>query len=307
MTDSEAGASQSEQNRYSRSRLVLGTTLWLTLFVLSVKVSAGWATRSLSLLAESIHTLIASFSTLLSLLALTAPDRPTGREVYGHGKREAVVTLVLVAFLGFVGLDLLKMSGQQLLSLILTGRLPFSVNVSLPLIQLLGVITITTLGLFLLGVYQARTDDSPTLRFNTKLLLRDVALMVLVVGGLIGARLELVCLDVVLAIALVILATICCWQVIRYQLPLLIQQTAIAPEIIAQIAHSVGGVTHCYKIQSRGIVGRLVFIQMHIILHPEFSSVTSLIVERIENAIREQYGPVQVTFFLDEIANLNSK
>lgn len=42
--------------------------------------------------------------------------------------------------------------------------------------------------------------------------------------------------------------------------------------MIAQIARQVGGVTHCYQIQSQGIVGRFVYIQMHLIIHSEFAT-----------------------------------
>lgn len=288
------------QTRYQASRLILFTTLWLTLFILSVKVSAAWATRSLSLMAESLHTLLTSFSTLLSLLMITAPDRPRGRLVYGHGKRETLITFLLIAFLGFTGLNLLIMSGQQLAAATKGQSLAFPVRSSLPLIQLLGVVVLTSLGLALVGIYQARVLKNPALRFSATQLLKDVGLTLLVLGGLLGVWRGLVWLDVVLAILLVLLVVASCWRIVNWQLPFLVQQTAIAPEVLAQIARQVGGVTHCYQIQSRGIVGRFVYIQMHLIVHPEFTEVTSWIVERIEGIIRERYGPVQVTFYIDE-------
>jgi len=295
--------------RDQASRLILFTTLWLTLFILSVKVSAAWATRSLSLMAESLHTLLTSFSTLLSLLMITAPDRPKGRLVYGHGKRETLITFLLVAFLGFTGLNLLIISGQQLAAATKGQSLAFPVRVGLPLIQLLGVVVVTSLGLALVGIYQARVLRNPALRFSATQLLKDVWLTLLVLGGLLGVWRGLVWLDVVLAILLVLLAVGSCWRIVNWQLPFLVQQTAIAPEVLAQIARQVGGVTHCYQIQSRGIVGRFVYIQMHLIVHPEFTEVTSWIVERIEGIIRERYGPVQVTFYIDddfaELANWN--
>jgi cation diffusion facilitator family transporter len=295
--------------RDQASRLILFTTLWLTLFILSVKVSAAWATRSLSLMAESLHTLLTSFSTLLSLLMITAPDRPKGRLVYGHGKRETLITFLLVAFLGFTGLNLLIISGQQLAAATKGQTLAFPVRVGLPLIQLLGVVVVTSLGLALVGIYQARVLRNPALRFSATQLLKDVWLTLLVLGGLLGVWRGLVWLDVVLAILLVLLAVGSCWRIVNWQLPFLVQQTAIAPEVLAQIARQVGGVTHCYQIQSRGIVGRFVYIQMHLIVHPEFTEVTSWIVERIEGIIRERYGPVQVTFYIDDdfadLANWN--
>lgn len=288
------------QNRYRGSRLVLFAILWLTLFVLSVKVSAGWATKSLSILAESLHTLMTSYSTLLSLLSLAAPNRPIGRDIYGHGKAETLVTLLFTAFLGFACLSLLAMSVQQLGSGPQGGILSLPVRVNLPLIQLLGVVAIVSFSIALLGFYKAKTLKSPALRFNARQLLKDVGLTILVLIGLIGVWWGVIWLDLLIAIILVILLVLSYWGVVSLQLPQLVQQTAIAPEVLAEIARQVGGVTHCYQIQSRGIVGRLVYVQMHLILHPEVKGFAPLIAERIEDAIRECFGPVQATFYIDD-------
>jgi divalent metal cation (Fe/Co/Zn/Cd) transporter len=107
-------------------------------------------------------------------------------------------------------------------------------------------------------------------------------------------------LDAVLAILLVLLALGSCWQIVNWQLPLLVEQSAIAPEALAQIVREVGGVSHCYQIQSKGLVGRFVQVQMRIIVHPDFTSFTSLILERIETTIQERYGSVQVTLSIDD-------
>ncbi|HEY9632183.1 MAG TPA: cation transporter [Coleofasciculaceae cyanobacterium] len=288
------------QNREQISRLILFTILWLTLFILSVKVSAAWATRSLSLMAESLQTLLTSFSVLLSLLRTKAPKRARRPSTYGHSKRETVITLLLVAVLGFAGLNLLIMSIQQLVITISGETLTFPANVSLPLIQLLSVVVVTSLGLAILGLYQAKALSNTPLRFNATQLLKDVLLTILLIVGLMGVWVGWVWLDAVLAILLVLLALGSCWQIVNWQLPLLVEQSAIAPEALAQIVREVGGVSHCYQIQSKGLVGRFVQVQMRIIVHPDFTSFTSLILERIETTIQERYGSVQVTLSIDD-------
>lgn len=288
------------QNRVQVGRLILLTSLWLTLFILSVKVSAAWTTRSLSLMAESLYTLLTSFSTLLSLLTMTAPERLRRSSAYGHGKRETILTFLLVAFFGFAGLNLLIWSGQQLVVVTQGEKLAFPAHVSLALIQLLGLVVITSLGLAFFSIYNGRVLNNVALRFNAGQLLNDSLLTILVVGGLLGVWRGLIWLDMVLAIILVLLSMGSCWQVVSWHLPLLVQQTAIAPEALAQIARQVGGIKHCYKIQSRGLVGRLVYVQMNLIVHPQVRGVTSLIVQRLEGEIRERFGPVQVTFHIDE-------
>lgn len=294
------------QTRHQAGRLILFSTLWLTLFVLSVEVSAAWATRSLSLMAESLHTLLTSFSTLVGLLTLTSPDRPTGQAVYGHGKREAVLTFLLIAVLGFAGLSLLGVSIGQLTATMRGEPLTPVLRVSSSFIQILAVVAGTCLSLALLSLYEARVHRSPILRLNGTQLLWEVGLALLVIVGLVAIGQSLSWLDGVLAILLVLLVVIRFWRVVSWQLPLLVQQTAIAPEVLAQVAHEVGGVTHCYQILSRGIVGRLVYVQMHLIVHPEFVEITSQIAEHIQEALQERYGPIQVTFYIDDVVEPSS-
>lgn len=286
------------KNRVQGVRLILFTTFWLMILILSVKVAAAWSARSLSLMAESLHTLLNSFSTFLSFLTITA-YRSRGPSVYSHGKPEAVIAFGLIAFLGFAGLNLLVISGQQLISATQGEALIFPVRVSGSLIQLLGVIVAISLSLAILGLYQGRIIGHPVLRFNAGQLFKDVFLTLLVMGGLWGVQRGIVWLDVALAILMVLVAALSCWQVISWQFPFMVEQNAIAPEVLAQIARQVGGVTHCYRIRSRGLVGRFVQVQMNLIVHSDLAEVTSLIAQRIEAVIQERYGPVQVTFYID--------
>lgn len=283
------------------TRLILFTTFCATFLVLSVKVFAAWTTRSLSLMAESLHTLLTTFSALLGLLTMTAQNLPTGESVYSHGKRETFLTFVLAAFLSIAGLKLLEAAHEQWKLAIEGESLIFPVRVSLPLIQLLGILVATSLGLLLLCMWGARVLRSHILRSNALQQLKDAGLTVLVVVGLVGVWWDLVWLDVSLAVVLVLLTAGNFWQMVNWQLPLLVQQTAIAPEMLAKIACKVRGVNHCYQIQSRGIVGRFVYIQMHLVLHPEFAEAIADIAEQIEEDIQMHYGPIQVTFYIEKL------
>ncbi|MEP0870385.1 cation diffusion facilitator family transporter [Trichocoleus desertorum AS-A10] len=287
---------------YSRRRAihqVLLATLWLTLLIFAVKVWAGWAAKSLSLLAESVHTLINGFSTLLSLLAVTSPHRISGREVWGHGRLESIGALLLVALLGFSSLSLLGGALKQLEASTRNAVVPFEVSINLPLIQLLGVAIAIGICLAFFERYEARVLESAALRLNANHILQDAWLSVVVLIGLVGVWRGYVWLDPLLAVIVTFVAIRSCWRVLNWQLPLLVRQVAIAPEILAQLARQVEGVTHCYRIQSRGIVGRQVFVEMYLVLHPEFLGAARVIAERVEGTIRERYGPVQTIIHID--------
>ncbi|PSB23914.1 cation diffusion facilitator family transporter [Stenomitos frigidus] len=285
------------ESRRRASRQVLLASLWLTLLVLVVKVWIGWATQSLSLLAESLQTLINGFSLLLSTIAI-ASRYPATREVGGHGKVEASMALLLVALMGFACLSLLVLSVQQLGAIAQDSTLVF-VRMNPPLFQLLGVVLATNFCLACFQRYEAGLLENNALRFSAAHLFRDTWLMLPVLGALLGVGHGYLWLDPILAMVLVFLAVYNCSSVVHWQLPSLMKQIAIAPEALAQTIHQVDGITHCYGIQSRGMVGRQVFVEMHLILHPECMSVARTIAERVERVIRDRYGPAKVVIYID--------
>ena len=293
------------RQRRASYRLLI-TTLWTTLFVLAVEVASGWASYSLSLLAASLHTLIDGFSTVLSLIAVGSPQRTLGREIWGHGRAEVVGTLILVSSLGFLGLNLLWTAIQQMEASVQGETGPFPVDIDLQLIQLILVMVMITLAVALFSGYQARRLSSLALQLNTRHILQDAWLSFALLGGLLGMRRGYHWLDPILAIALVILAVRSLLRVLNAQLPMLLKPTAIAPEAIAEIASQVEGVTRCTRILSRGMVGRQVWIELHLALHPDFMDQARQIGEQVEGAIRDRYGPVRARIWVEEVSSYPS-
>ncbi|WP_448573077.1 cation diffusion facilitator family transporter [Trichothermofontia sp.] len=285
-----------EANHRSQISLwILLIALGLAVLLMAVKFWAGWATRSLSLQAETLHTLVSSFSLILSLVALRLPyHRSSRREFQGHGKAESATALLLMAFLGFVGLRLLETIYPFLQWVWNREAIATPAQISSPLIQLLLVIGGITLGLALFVRYEARVLESYLLRMSATVLLRDAWLTLLLVPllGIIGQGQYW--LDPVLGVGLIGLAGINYWQFLNWQLPLMMQSIAIAPEALGYLVRRMQGVLACYQIRSYGIVGRLVFVEIHLLLHSDFLAMAPMIAERIESMLRTRYGPVQV-------------
>jgi cation diffusion facilitator family transporter len=290
------------QDRRRASYQVLLATLWLTLLVLAVKIWAAWAMQSLSLLAEALHTLVDGFSTVLSLIAVASPHRVMGREIWTHGRRLTAGTLLLAAFIGFTGFSLLGISIQQLQAATQNLPLLFPAQINLSLIQLVGVVTAINVCLVLFERYEARILESSALRLNADYILKHTWLTVLVIIGLIGASAGYFWLDPLMAIFAVLLLIKNYWQVLNWQLPLLVQQMAIAPEALAQLACQCEGVIRCYHVRSHGIVGRQVFVELHLGLHPDFLGSAHSVATCVEAAIRERYGPVYALIYVQEIS-----
>ncbi|MBD0267661.1 cation diffusion facilitator family transporter [Pseudanabaena sp. FACHB-2040] len=298
--------SQSAHPRQITYRLLL-TTLWAVLLTLTVEASAGWASQSLTLLAESLHTLVDGFSTLLSLIAIASPQRPLGREVWGHGRLEVGITLMLTGFLGFTGVSLLWVALRQIYGVMTGSRTALPVSLEPQIVQFTAIMVILTVALGIYSGYQARTLDSLSLRLNTQHFLQDAWLSLVMVAVLIAIRQDQQWLDPVFAIALLTLLPRSLWRVLNAQLPMLLQPTAIAPEAISHTATQVEGVTRCIRIRSRGMVGRQVWIELHLALHPEFMDSAEHIGEQIEAALRQRYGPLRAQIWVEETQSYSNQ
>ncbi|HEY9737039.1 MAG TPA: cation diffusion facilitator family transporter [Trichocoleus sp.] len=291
----------SDQQRQITYRLLL-TTLWAVLLTLTVEASAGWASQSLTLLAESLHTLVDGFSTLLSLIAIASPYRPLGREIWGHGRLEVGMALMLTGFLGFTGVSLLWVALRQLYGLLTDSSSDLPVNLEPQILQFTAAMVILTVALGVYSGYQARTLNSLALRLNTQHFLQDAWLSLAMIAALLAIWQDQHWLDPLFAVALLCLLPRSLWRTLNAQLPMLLQPTAIAPEAIAHTVTQVEGVIHCVRIRSRGLVGRQVWIELHLALHPEFMGAAEAIGEQVEAALRQRYGPLRTQIWVEESA-----
>ncbi|MGF1569313.1 MAG: cation diffusion facilitator family transporter [Nodosilinea sp.] len=279
-------------------RLLL-TTLWAILLLLAVQAIGGWASQSLTLLAESLHTLVDGFSTVLSLVAVTSPQRQMGREVWGHGRAEVAGTLVLCAFLGFTGVSLGLIALRQIIHGLSGVADPFSVAIDPAVLRFTAAMVILSVALGVYSSYQARSLNSVALKLNTQHFLADAWLSIAMVVVLLAIWQGQRWLDPTFALVLLPLVARSLWRALNEQLPMLLRPTAIAPEAIAQLVTQVEGVTRCTRIRSRGLVGRQVWVELRLVIHPEFMETLENIGEQIDARLRQQYGPLRTQVWVE--------
>lgn len=290
--------SKMERSQTWLVRLLLGAILWLLGLVVWVKVSLGWEARSLSLLTQTAHTLIVAFNTLFGLMLVSSSDQPDGRVIYGHGQRETLLTFILIALLvagsfGFFGMLL-----PQVQAVINQTPLPFELQVNGSLLQFLSLVSAIPLGLAGLSGYQSRQLHHPILRFTAQQLFVEAVLSGILLLGLWGVWWGVLLLDLLLAMVFYLLCLDRFWQIISWQFPLMVEQTAIAPEALVAIALQTPGVKRCDRARSRGIVGQFVYLQMHLIVDHRYEAMTQQIIQTIEAELRRHYGSLQVTFYI---------
>jgi cation diffusion facilitator family transporter len=269
---------------------VLIITLLLNLFVMVLKAVVGYATGSLSLLADALHSVTDSTNNILGLVATKfSSPRPDREHPYGHHKFEAVGALGIAAFLGIACFEIL----QGAIERIIKGASPVKISAS----ELSLLLIVLGVNIFV-AFYErnvGRRVGSSILIADATHTMSDVWVTISVLGGLIGIWwLDFQWLDVVLAFPVALLVFWSGWSVLKENLPWLVDQMAIAPEAIHAIAVSVPGVINCHDIASRGVLGRQVFIEMHLIVDAPDVETAHRITEEVESQLEQRFSPVRI-------------
>ncbi|HEY9646220.1 MAG TPA: cation diffusion facilitator family transporter [Chroococcidiopsis sp.] len=279
----------------STIRQVLIITLLLNLLVLLLKVIVGVWTGSLSLLADALHSITDSANNILGLVTsqMSSPD-PDREHPYGHHKFEAVGALGIAAFLGIACFEILQSASEKLFK---GGGL---VTVSGTELLLLLVVLGVNIFVAFYERHVGRRVGSPILIADAYHTMSDVWVTISVLAGLICIWIwGIQWMDVLLAFPVALLVFSSGWSVLRANLPWLVDEMAIAPEAIHDAVMDVSGVLNCHSIASRGVLGRQVFIEMHLIVAATDVETAHAITEAVEAMLEERYSPVRVSIHVE--------
>ncbi|MBW4486887.1 MAG: cation diffusion facilitator family transporter [Trichocoleus desertorum ATA4-8-CV12] len=279
----------------SQVRKVLIITLLLNIFVMLLKAFVGWSTGSLSLLADALHSVTDSANNILGLVAsrFSSPE-PDRDHPYGHQKFEAVGALGIAAFLGIACFEILQGAVERLFQ----GSEPVKISAS----ELWILLLVLGVNIFVTFYERAvgQRVNSPILIADAQHTMSDVWVTISVLAGLVGIWIwNIQLLDLFLSFPVALLVFTSGWSVLRSNLPWLVDEMAIAPEAIHAIAAQVPGVINCHSIASRGILGRQVFIEMHLIVGADDVETAHQITEAVETRLEERYGPAQINIHVE--------
>lgn len=280
---------------------VLIITLILNVIVMLLKFLIGWVTGSLSLQADALHSLTDSANNVLGLVTnrLSSPE-PDRDHPYGHQKFEAIGALGIAAFLGIACFEILSSAVTRLFH----GLTEIKIT-STELWVLLLVLGI--------NIFVAFYERSVGQRIGSRILvadahhtMSDVWVTITVLVGLIGIWQAnalgfpyLQWLDVILSFPVAFLVFRSAWTVLTDNLPWLVDEMAIAPESIHEVVMEVPGVVNCHDIASRGVVGRQVFIEMHLIVKAGDVETAHEITEAVEARLQQKYGSARVVIHIE--------
>ena len=275
-------------------RKVLIITLLLNLFVMGLKALVGYWTGSLSLLADALHSVTDSANNVLGLIASKfSSPQPDREHPYGHHKFEAVGALGIASFLGIACFEIV----QGAIERILKGSEP--IKITPPELWLLLIVLGVNIFVAFYERSVGRRVGSSILIADATHTMSDIWITISVIAGLIGVWLGYQWMDLVFAFPVALLVFWSGWSVLKENLPWLVDQMAIAPEAIYAIAISVPGVINCHAIASRGVLGRQVFIEMHLIVDAPDVETAHQITEEVESRLEERFHPVRILIHVE--------
>ncbi len=289
---SHSGAAQDNRKVVRR---VLVITLILNLLVVLLKAIVGFWTGSLSLLADTLHSVTDSLNNVLGLFTnqLSSPD-PDREHPYGHQKFEAIGALGIAALLGIACFEIAQGAVHQI-----TGGIK---GVQLDTLDLWIMFTVLGVNIFV-AFYERAVGQrirSSILIADAYHTMSDIWITLSVLAGLMGIWLwNIQWLDLIMAFPVCMLVLWSSWCVLRDNLPWLVDEAAIAPEAIHNLVMQVPGVINCHDIASRGLLGRQVFIDMHLVLDAQSLTTAHEITETVEHTLEQHYAPVRITIHME--------
>ena len=287
--------------RQSQVKKVLLITLALNLVVMALKAIVGLQIGSLSLQADALHSVTDSANNVVGLVANRLSDPTPDRDhPYGHQKFEGVAALGIAAFLLLACFEILQSAVTRLLQ---GGK---SVEVAGP--ELWVILLVLGINIFVAYYerWMGQKLNSPILIADAYHTMSDIWITITVLVGLVGiwwGNIEkipqLQWLDTILAFPVALMVLRSGWMVLKENVPWLVDEMAIPPETISQIVMQVPGVINCHDIASRGVVGRQVFIEMHLTVDVQDVESAHRITETIEAHLDEKFRPVRVLIHVE--------
>jgi len=285
---------QRDDNRAAVKRVLL-VALAVNVSMTLLKLVIGLLTGSLAVLADAMHSATDGLSSLLGLITNGLSDpKPDRDHPYGHDKYEGLGALAIAGFILFTAFEILKTSLER----IAAGLPPLRLDGQ----DLLLLLIVLGCNLLLAGYERSegRRLGSQLLLADAKHTTSDIWTTVVVLIGLAGVlTLGINWLDVAMAVPLCVLLVRACWQVLKSNLPWLVDQIAIAPEAIHEVAMAVPGVLNVHDIASRGVLGQRVFIELHMVVDANDLPTAHRITELVEEHLEARFGPVRCTIHLE--------
>jgi len=225
---------------------VLVGVLFLNLGVAVAKLVVGWASGTISMVADGFHSVTDGASNVVGWIGISVAGRPPDENhPYGHRKFETLAALGIGALLAMTAFEVL----QSCLERLSTGTRPEVTALSF---AVMGVTMLVNLGVSLYERRRGEVLGSALLQADAAHTTSDIFTSRAVVARLVASHLGYHQLDVIAALVITGVIGRAAFQILKENGLLLTDTALVSAERMREIAMAVPGVESVHKIRSRG-------------------------------------------------------
>ncbi|MBI4497770.1 MAG: cation transporter [Chloroflexi bacterium] len=279
--------------RLGRVRWVLALVLLLNLTVALAKFVVGWLTQSLTITADSFHSLMDTASNVVGLigvsLALAPPDVD---HPYGHHKFETLASLGIAGLLFVTCFEIIQSLVERIMHPVVPEITALSFGV------MIGTMAIN-IGVATYERREGKRLRSDLLIADSAHTLSDVLVSFSVILTLAGTALGFTVLDLVGAVVIVGVIAYVGFTILRHSSAILSDTAAFSEEVVMAVACATAGVQDCHAVRTR-LGPTISYIDLHLEVDPRLSvSAAHDIAAEVERRLVAELGVHDVVIHLD--------
>lgn len=265
-------------SRAEKARLT-GKVLWIVLLlnwaVAVIKLGLGFATNSITIFADGLHSFSDGASNIIGLVAVSiASHGPDKDHPYGHQKFETLASTAIAVLLFLVSLRIYKEAIVGFFS----DKKQEITTVSF---LLMGFTLLVNLFVVWYERKKARELDSELLNNDAWHTLTDIFVTLSVFLALIGIRLNLPKVDSIFALFIGTVILFIAFGIFRRSADILTDKAVVDQGLIEKIVRAVEGVRDCHEIRTRGKKDDA-YVDLHVLVANEMTVLES---HRVANVI----------------------
>ena len=212
--------------------------------VLILKLVVGSTTGSIGILGDAIHSVTDVANNIIAWIVVRLSTRPADeRHPYGHRKFETIAVFGLAMLLTVLAFELAMRAVRR--------DTPEIVHTGWALGLMICVLAVNAV----LAAWQARWArrlGSDILRADARHTSADVLTTLVVISGWQAAARGYLWFDTIAALAVSGVILVLAYGLFRRAIPILVDQTALEPTALIDVARSVPGIVSVRRVRSRG-------------------------------------------------------
>jgi cation diffusion facilitator family transporter len=243
------GYQETDLRDVGRIRQVLIVTMLLNFLATGIKLAAGITTGALSVVADGLDSFFDGISNLVGLVGLNLAARPPDRDhPYGHRKFETIAAVSIAFLLFLTSWQLLQTAWERWWS----DAVP---DINFWTIAAVIASMLIQAGTSFYELRQGRKLKSEVLVADALHTRASILVSFSVLIGLLLVAFGFPKADPLLAAFVAIMIAKIGVDILRETLPVLLDQAAFDPGMIAQVVDDVGGIESFHRVRSRGAAG----------------------------------------------------